>query len=142
MSEYKSKKASINHNVDLVFSKLSNPGTIGNVAERLPEKEREALKNVSFTEDSIVVKGTPIGDMTLRRTEAVAPNRIVFEAEQSPVPFKISFNLEADGDNATMAEAVLDVNIPVFLRPMVNGPLEQASQRFGELLETIPFDKL
>ena len=141
MAQYKSETAHIAHKIDLVFSKLSNPGTIGAAAENLPEQQREILEKVEFSEDAITVKGSPMGNLTLRRTQVVEPTRIVFEAEQSPVPFKITFNLTEAGD-ATDATAAIDIEIPVFLRPMVSGPMEKATAQFAELLQRIPYDKL
>ena len=108
MAQYKSETAHIAHKIDLVFSKLSNPGTIGAAAENLPEQQREILEKVEFTEDAITVKGSPMGNLTLRRTQVVEPTLIVFEAEQSPVPFKITFNLTEAGD-ATDATAAIDI---------------------------------
>ena len=46
MAQYKSETAHIAHKIDLVFSKLSNPGTIGAAAENLPEQQREILEKV------------------------------------------------------------------------------------------------
>jgi len=41
-----------------------------------------------------------------------------------------------------MSTAELQLQLPFFLRKMVEGQLQEGAERFGELLSRIPFDRL
>lgn len=142
MSEYKSEVAHINHPVELVYSKLSQPESLSHMAEMLPPEARAKVEGLAFTEDSISFNANGVGNIQLMITEKVEPSKVVYSAVSTPVPFKLVINLEGKEDGTTDAYAIFDVNIPVFLKPMVQGPLNQATEKFKELLTFIPYDKI
>jgi hypothetical protein len=51
-------------------------------------------------------------------------------------------NLESQPDETTMSTAELQLQLPFFMRKMVEGQLQEGANRFGELLSRIPFDRL
>jgi hypothetical protein len=51
-------------------------------------------------------------------------------------------NLQSQDDGTTMSTAELQLQLPFFLRKMVEGQLQEGAERFGELLSRIPFDRL
>ena len=68
--------------------------------------------------------------------------RVVYTASQSPIPINMVINLEAQPDDTTMSTAELQLNLPFFMRKMVEGQLQEGAERFGQLLARIPFDRL
>ncbi len=79
-----------------------------------------------------------MGALTLRAAERRAPELIRFEGENTPVPMSLEINIKALGDNLCEAQVKVDVDIPMMLRPMVNGPLQKMVNQFGELLRHLP----
>lgn len=141
MSEYKSEPAHINHPIDLVYLKLSNPQGLSSMIDKLPPEAQEKVKEMTFTPDSITFKAAG-SEILLKISEREEPSRIVYEAVSSPLPFKVTINLKKIEEQLTEGVASIEVNIPVFLKPMVQGPLKQATQRFKELLTVIPYDQI
>ena len=68
--------------------------------------------------------------------------KVVYTALQSPVPFNMVINLEAQPDETTMSTAELQLQLPFFMRKLVESQLQDGANRFGELLALIPFDRL
>ncbi len=77
-----------------------------------------------------------MGQLKFVVKERVAPSKVTLEAAQSPVPLKLIVALEPDGDSSTTATSIIDVEIPAMLRPLIGGKLQEASDKFGELLQT------
>lgn len=144
MDTYKSDVVAINHAVDTVYGKLSNPEAFKNVENfaTLPDDVKAKIGDITFGEDSISFNVDPIGNVTLQIVERVAPNKIVYSATSLPIPFKAVINLEEAEDGNTKAEAELQVELNMFIRPMVDKPLKEGAKKFGELLAVLPYDKL
>ncbi len=130
-----------------IYSKLTNPSLIQQLieanADKIQGEARQHLDAVKFTQDSIAIQ-SPMGEVTLalNRETSEEGRRVVYTASQSPVPINMVINLEPQADNTTMSTAELQLNLPFFLRKMVEGQLQEGANRFGELLAHIPFDKL
>ena len=90
LDTYKSDAQRINHNINTIFEKLSNPSVFQAQIEankdRLPEEARANIEKVQFNTDSISID-SPMGPLKLAvdPEQSQAPNRIVFTAAQAPV---------------------------------------------------------
>lgn len=147
MESFKSEPHSIACDAETIYSKLANPSIIQHLidahAEQINDEARQHLNTVKFNEDSIAIK-SPMGEVTLSmdRENSIEGQRIVYTASQSPLPINMVINLEAQPDATTMSTAELQLQLPSFLRKMVEGQLQEGANRFGQLLALIPFDKL
>ena len=130
-----------------IYSKLTNPSLIRQQieahADKIDDEARQHLDTVNFTDDSISIQ-SPMGEvkLSLDHENSIEGQRVVYTASQSPVPINMVINLEPQPDATTMSVAELQLNLPFFLRKMVEGQLKEGANRFGELLARIPFDKL
>ena len=147
MDSFKSAQHVIACDAATIYSKLTNPSLIQQLieanAEIIDGQARQHLDTVKFTEDSIAIQ-SPMGEVTLAldHENSIDGRRIVYKASQSPVPISMVINLEPQPDATTMSTAELQLNLPFFLRKMVEGQLQEGANRFGELLTHIPFDRL
>lgn len=147
MESFKSNPHAIACDAATIYSKLTNPSLIKNQieahADQIDAEARQHLDAVKFTEDSIAIQ-SPMGEVTLAldHENSVEGRRVVYTASQSPVPINMVINLEPKPDATTMSTAELQLNLPFFLRKMVEGQLQEGANRFGELLARIPFDRL
>lgn len=147
MESFKSNPHAIACDAATIYSKLTNPSLIKNQieahADQIDAEARQHLDAVKFTEDSIAIQ-SPMGEVTLAldHENSVEGRRVVYTASQSPVPINMVINLEPQPDATTMSTAELQLNLPFFLRKMVEGQLQEGANRFGELLARIPFDRL
>lgn len=147
MESFKSEPHAIACDAATIYSKLTNPSLIQQQieshADMIDDEARQHLDAVKFTEDTIAIQ-SPMGEVTLALDHAnsVQGQRVVYTASQSPVPINMVINLEPQADASTMSTAELQLNLPFFMRKMVEGQLREAANRFGELLARIPFDRL
>ena len=147
MESFKSNPHAIACDAATIYSKLTNPSLIKNQidahADKIDGEARQHLDTVKFTEDSIAIQ-SPMGEVTLAldHENSVEGRRVVYTATSSPVPISMVINLEPQPNETTMSTAELQLELPFFLRKMVEGQLQEGANRFGELLTHIPFDRL
>lgn len=147
MESFKSNPHAIACSAATIYSKLTNPSLIKNLidehADKIEGEARQHLDTVKFSEDSISIQ-SPMGEVSLAldREQSIEGQRVVYTASQSPVPINMVINLEPQPDDTTMSTAELQLQLPFFLRKMVEGQLQEGANRFGDLLARIPFDRL
>ena len=145
METHKSDKVVIDHNINLIYSKLSNPSLFREKMEqnmdRVPDEAREHLDKVKFEDDGISID-SPMGAMKLSVTESVEPSLVKYVAQSSPVPFGLTVNLEAIGDEHTAAIAEINIELPMMLRAMVGGKLTEGAQKMGEVIAKLPYGEM
>lgn len=143
-SEFKSQTRTVAAPIEKVYGRLSNPenlrALLDNVPEdRLPADKLEQLKNVKITADSITLPGGPTGAVTLRLDRCVEPSLVRLKAADLPMSLAMELHLSEAGPAATEAYAEIIADIPMMLRPMVKGPLQQVADKVIELIAGIPF---
>ena len=147
METFKSSPHVIACDAATIYSKLTNPSLIQQLieahADQIDEQARQHLDTVKFSEDSISIQ-SPMGEVSLSldHENSIEGERIVYKASESPVPINMVINLQRQEDATTMSTAELQLNLPFFMRKMVEKPLQEGAERFGELLSRIPFDRL
>lgn len=147
MESFKSAPHAIACSAATIYSKLTNPSLIKNLidehADKIEGEARQHLDTVKFSEDAISIQ-SPMGEVSLSldREQSIDGQRVVYTASQSPVPINMIINLEPQPDDTTMSTAELQLQLPFFLRKMVEGQLQEGANRFGDLLARIPFDRL
>ena len=147
MESFKSSPHAIACSAATIYSKLTNPSLIKNLidehADKIEGEARQHLDTVKFSEGSISIQ-SPMGEVSLSldREQSIEGQRVVYTASQSPVPINMVINLEPQPDDTTMSTAELQLQLPIFLRKMVEGQLQEGANRFGDLLARIPFDRL
>lgn len=147
MESFKSSPHAIACSAATIYNKLTNPSLIKNLidehADKIEGEARQHLDTVKFSEGSISIQ-SPMGEVSLSldREQSIEGQRVVYTASQSPVPINMVINLEPQPDDTTMSTAELQLQLPFFLRKMVEGQLQEGANRFGDLLARIPFDRL
>lgn len=142
MAQYKSDKTEILSSAENVFGKLSNPMNLLAVLDKIPEdkidsKQREQLKSISVTEDSISLPGGPVGNIVLKITEKTPFSLIRFEGIGSPVPLSLEIHITETSDSTCQSQVIIDIDIPMMLKPMVSGPLQKMVDQFGTLMHQL-----
>ncbi|ROT08919.1 hypothetical protein EEL49_05330 [Muribaculaceae bacterium Isolate-104 (HZI)] len=136
MATYKSKQVTISHPIEEVYERISNIGAYQQKLDSLPAEVKDKLGDVRFEPDAIVITAAPVGEIRFAVKERIKPSSVKLSAEQSPVPLTLSVNLTPDSDSSTNAVSQIDVEIPAMLKPMVGGKMQEAADKFGELITT------
>lgn len=146
MATYKSQDTDLLAPADAVFSRLDNLEGLGEMIKNVPEEQipadqRQMLEQVKVTSDTISFPGGPVGELTLRKVESVAPSLIRLEGEGTPVPLSLSLKIATTSAETCSARVEIDIQIPMMLKPMVNGPLQKMVDQFAQMLCKVPFNK-
>lgn len=145
MDSYKSDKVVIDYNIDLVYSKLSNPSVFKKHADDhlggMPEGAREFIEGVKFDDDGIIIE-SPMGALKLSLCDCVEPNLVKYVAKDSPVPFELSINLESVDEEHTNAISEINIELPFIIRSVIGGKLSDVAQKLGEVLAKLPYGNI
>lgn len=137
MSIYKGKAVTIPHPVADVYAKVADLGQYQPMVDALPEEQRSALKGVEFGADSVKMDAPGIGAIEFKICERVEPSHVGLAAVGSPVPLKLSVDLSADAAGSTVVTPSIDIDIPMMLRPIIGGKLQEAADKFGEVFTSV-----
>lgn len=144
-TEYKSSPVSLKSPIERVYSRFSNlenlKALIDNApTDRIPADKLEQLKTMEVTPDSITIQGGPTGSITMRVTERIEPTLISLRPDGLPLDLNMQLRFEPENESTTKAVAAIVANIPMMLRPMVKGPLQQVVDQFATMMAAIPFE--
>lgn len=134
MSTYTSKPIVVEKSANDLFDRFSDMTRLQSALDSLTDEQRAQIGEVQFTADSIKIVTPQVGEIAFSVIERQAPSKIVFGTSSSPVPLKMKVNLKPLSDSSTEVETVIDVDIPMMLRPMVGPHLQKAADKFGELI--------
>lgn len=137
MSKYESGVKQIPYSQEQVYEKLSNLENIEKVKGRIPE---DKLNGLEFDRDSVSVDVPPVGKITLKIVERDEPKCVKFEAVNSPVPLNLWVQMLPVADASSKMKVTIKADIPVFLKPMVGGKVQEGVDKIAEVLALIPYE--
>lgn len=142
--EFKSHEATVNAPAESIYSRLSNPENLRTLIdsippERIPADKREQLQKVVITPDSITLPGGPTGNVTLRLDRCECPTLISMKAADLPIDVIMELHMTPIDQDHTSIHSVIKADVPMMLRPMVKGPLQQVADKVVDLISGIPF---
>lgn len=136
-SKYESGIKQIPYAQEKVYEMLSNLENIEKVRARIPE---DKLGGLTFDRDSVSVDVPPVGSITMRVMEREAPKCVKFEAANSPVPFNLWIQILPVTDTSSKMKVTVKADIPMFLKPMLGGKLEEGVDKIADALAIIPYE--
>ena len=110
--------------------------------DALPNEVKEKINEITFGDDSIAFSVNPIGEVVLQIMERTEPVKVVLSAVKLPIPLNVVLSLEKVDDTTTHAVAEIQVELNMFIRPMVEKPLTEGAKKFGELLAILPYNAM
>ena len=133
MARYSSKPAVVNRPAAELSAKFADFRTLQASLDELPADRRAQIGDVAFSEDTIRITTPQVGEISLRAVERT-PEKVVLEAEKSPVPMKLEVSFKALDADSTDVEGTIDVDIPMMLKPLIGPTLQKAADQFGQLI--------
>lgn len=137
MTKYSGKPAIVAQPQQQIFDKVSNLSSFQERLDSMPQEVKDRLGDVKFTDDKIIINAPAVGQLVFAVTEKVAPEMLKLSADNSPVPFFITLHFEPETEATTKVNSDLEVEIPMMLRPMVGGKLQEAADKFSEMFTTL-----
>ena len=136
MSKYESGVKQIPHPQTAVYNTLSDLNNIERIKDRIPADQ---VKDLAFDRDSVSVNVAPVGSIKLRIVDRDEPKCIKFETENSPVPFNLWVQLLPVTETTCKMKVTVKADIPVFLKPMVGGKLQDGVDKIADALAMLPY---
>ena len=97
----------------------------------------DQVKDMNVTEESCSFTIENITTVNLKILEKIPHSYIRFVAENDKnIPLFISLHFTPISETETDVEASLDIEIPIFLRPLVQKPLENFMKTISEKIKT------
>jgi len=135
-SKFESTVRQINAPQEKVYEMLSNLQNLERVRDRLPE---DKLQGLEFDSDSVSVEAPMVGRLALQVVEREEPKTIKFEATQSPVPLNFWIQLLPVTEDTCKMKLTLKADLNIFLRGMVQKPLQEGIERAADVLQSIEY---
>jgi len=137
MSKFESSIKQIPYPVEAVYKNISDLSNLERVRDRVPE---DKLQDFSFDSDSVQVSVPPVGTIKLRIIEREENKCVKFEAEQSPLPFNLWIQVLPVDTNTSKMKVTVKADIPIMLKGMVAGPLQDGIEKIADVLAQIPYN--
>jgi hypothetical protein len=128
MSKYESGVKQIPHPQKVVYDTLSDLN--------IPA---DKVQDLTFDHDTVSISVPPVGAITLRIIEREEPKCIKFETANSPVPFNLWVQLLPVTDATCKMRVTVKADIPVFLKPMIGGKLQDGVDKIADALAMLPY---
>ena len=136
MSKYESSIKTVPYPQEAVYRNISDLSNLARIRDRIPS---DKVQEFTFDQDSVSVSVPPVGQITLRIVEREEPKCIKFEAVQSPLPFKLWVQILPIDELTSKMKVTVDADIPMMLKPMVNGPLQDGVEKVADALALIDY---
>ena len=137
MSKFESSIKQIPYPVEAVYKNISDLSNLERVRDRVPE---DKLQDFAFDSDSVQVSVPPVGTIKLRIIEREENKCVKFEAEQSPLPFNLWIQVLPMDDATSKMKVTVKADIPIMLKGMVAGPLQDGIEKIADVLAQIPYN--
>lgn len=134
MATYKSAPRTVNRPQEELFDRFSDLSHLQTALDTLSPEQRQAVGEVEFTADTIKIVTPQVGAIEFCVQKRERPSRIIFGTASSPVPLTMTMDIKALSPESSQVEALINVEIPAMLRPLVGPQLQKAADKFGELI--------
>lgn len=134
MAKYQSKPTAVNQPIEVLFDRFSDISLFQQRIDEIPAEERAKLGDVTFEADAICINTPQVGQLKFKVTQRTAPGHIVFSAVGSPIPLSMIIDITAIDESSSEVVTAIDVEIPAMLRPLIGGKMQEAANRFGEMI--------
>lgn len=144
MATYKSEIKRVEASAQQVYSKLSDLGSLKTVIDNIPEDKipadkRQMMEQIRITSDSIALPAGPVGEIRLQVSRLEPFSRIDLSGVGTPVPLTLGVRISDLGEDCAEVQVVLDIEIPMMLKPMVGGTLQKMVDEFASVMTAVKY---
>ncbi len=136
MSKYTGKTITVNRSAQEIADRFADLSGLQGVVEQLPESERAKFGNIVFGQQSIAIETPQVGQIQFNVTER-STSKIAFRAVGTPIPLDMDINLKAVSDDSTDMAAVIEVQLPAMLRPLIAPQMQKAVDMLTDVMAKI-----
>ena len=137
MSKFESGVKLIPYPQENVYRMLSDLSNLDRIRDRIPG---DKIQDFTFDHDSVSVSVAPVGLISVHIIERDEPKCIKFESAQSPMPFNLWIQILPVDEQNSKIKVTVKADIPIMLKAMVGGPLQDGVDKIAEALSKIPYE--
>lgn len=136
MTKFESSIKQVASPQEAVYRNISDLRNLERVRDRVPD---DKVDSFSFDEDTVSVSVPPVGQITLRIIEREEPKCVKFESVNSPIAFNLWIQVLPVNEQTSKMKVTVKADIPLMLRSMVGGPLQDAVEKIADVLSVVPY---
>lgn len=133
MAKYKAKAVTVAMPAEAIASKFEDLTAFQSALDKLPSDVAAKVGDVSFEKDALIINTPQLGAITLKVVERTS-SRVAMSAVGSPVPLTLAVDLDAKDASETELQTAIEVEIPAMLRPLIGSKMQEAADKFGDLM--------
>ncbi len=132
--KYTGKPYRVNMAQSALYERMSNLGDIRSRMSEIPEELKAKLGTVNFPDDETLAFSAPgVGEMKFRIAGRTPSEAVRFLCDTGMMPIYVDITLTPAGEESTDVAASIEAEIPMMLRPLIGGKLQEAADKFGEM---------
>lgn len=132
--KYSGKPYSVKIGQEDLYQRMSNLGEIRSRLDSIPEDLKARLGTVEFPDnDTLAFTAPGVGKMAFRIAERIPSSSVHFLCDTGMMPINVTIDLEPVSADETNVVASIEADIPMMLRPLIGGKLQEAADKFGEM---------
>ena len=136
MAKFESSIKQVPYAQEAVYRNISDLRNLERVRDRMPE---DKLESFSFDEETVSVSVPPVGKITLRIIDREEPKCVKFESVESPISFNLWIQVLPVTQESSKMKVTVKADIPLMLRGMVSGPLQDGVEKIADALAMVPY---
>jgi hypothetical protein len=137
MTSFESKVKQIPYPQEAVYRNISDLSNLERIRDRIPS---DRIQEFSFDRDNVTINVPPIGTVSMHIVEREEPKCVKFEAAQSPLPFNLWIQMLPVDENTSKMKVTVKADIPLMLKGIVSGPLQDGVDKVADALSLIPYE--
>ena len=137
MSKFESSVKQVPYSQEAVYRIVSDLNNLEKIRDRVPEGK---LQEFTFDSDTVSVSVPPVGQISIHIVEREAPKCVKFETTHSPIPFNLWVQVLPVTETSSKLKVTVKADIPIMLKGMVAGPLQEGVDKIADALAMIPYD--
>lgn len=136
MSKYTGKTVTVNRSAQEIADRFADLSQLQSVVDTLPESEKAKFGNITFSPQSISIATPQMGQIQFDITERTTSN-IALRAVGTPIPLNMDLKLKAVSDTDTEMAAVVEMQLPAMLRPLIAPKMQKAMDMLTDVMAKI-----
>lgn len=133
MAKYSAKPVTVGMPASTISSKFEDLTTLQGALDKMPPEVAAKVGDVRFEKDALVINTPQLGAITLKVVKRT-PERVALSAVGSPVPLTMGVDLKSLSADSTELNTSIEVEIPAMLRPLIGSKMQEAANKFGDLM--------
>ena len=135
MSTYKGKTVTINTPAEKVAERFADLSAFAGAFDQIDASQKAQMGDVRLEPQAIIITNPAAGELRFDVVERT-PQRITLQCS-SPLPLAMNILMEDANGGGTLVSTAIEVDLPIFIRPLIGPQLQKAADGFSDMVARI-----